>query len=330
MSVLAAIDLPVKDSLNDPLSLQIEGWLFGGAGHGELEAVEIRCDGKVIAETSIFLSRPDVVRHHALKPDTLTGFTLLACAPSLLGRERVILECAARFRDGTTAVATACEVRLIAHDYRDEPYGVLVKPEETRLFHRSDIYTSGPSVAEISTACLALVRRYLGPAPRRILDVGCGFGGYGRALRVDGYDWFGVEVKASDCAELTRVGLPHQQVDGKSLPFEAGSFDSAICIEVLEHIEKPDAFIAEIRRVTKNRLLISVPNLELIPYLFRYLAVPWHLLEGDHKNFFTRQSLRHLLQQHFRKVEVISYAPIPLRTPENLPLHNHLFAICDT
>jgi hypothetical protein len=57
--------------------------------------------------------------------------------------------------------------------------------------------------------------------------------------------------------------------------------------------------------------------------------VPWHLLEGDHKNFFTRPSLRRLLGEHFANVEILTYAPLPLRTPEGLPLHNHLFAICD-
>jgi SAM-dependent methyltransferase len=329
MPVLAAIDQPATDSLNDPLALHVEGWVYAGERHAEIAAIEIHCEGRAVGQTSLLLSRPDVVHHHHLKADTATGFALLACAPELFGRERVRVECVARFRDGSSEVGTAREIRLISHDHRQNHYGALVNPEETHLFHRNDIYTSGASVAEISTDCLALVQRYLPPTPVRLLDVGCGYGGYGRALLAAGYDWFGVEVKASDCAELTRLGLPHQQVDGHVLPFAAGTFDSAICIEVLEHIEKPDEFLAEIRRVVRRRLLVSVPNLELIPYLNRYLAVPWHLLEGDHKNFFTRPSLRHLLRRHFERVEVLSYAPIPIRTPENLPLHNHLFAICD-
>ncbi|MEO6003613.1 MAG: methyltransferase domain-containing protein [Opitutus sp.] len=329
MPVLAAIDFPPTGSLNDPLALQVEGWLYGGENHAAIEAIEICCDGERVGETSILLERPDVVRYHTLPAGTLTGFVALVCAPQLFGREVTRLECRARFRDASTAIGTVREVRLIRHDHRENHYGALVRPEETRLFHRSDIYTSGPSVAEISPDCLALVKRYLPPAPVRVLDVGCGFGGYGRALLAAGYEWFGVEVKESDCVELTRMGLPHQRVDGRTLPFADATYDSAICIEVLEHIENPEAFLSEIRRVTRRRLLVSVPNLELIPYLNRYLVVPWHLLEGDHKNFFTRPSLWHLLAQYFRKVEVLTYAPIPIRTPEGLPLHNHLFAICD-
>ena len=329
MPLLSAIDLPAAGSLNDPLALRIEGWIHGGERHHDLEAVEIRWAGKVIAQTSLLTARPDVDRAHRLPEGTLTGFALLASAPELFGRASIQLECHARLRDGTTAQATAREIKLIAHDHRENHYGVLARPDETRLFHRSDIYTSGPSVSEINPDCLILIQRYLGASSGRLLDVGCGFGGYGRALLAKGYDWFGVEVKESDCVELARLGLPHQHVDGRTLPFADESFDFTICVEVLEHIADVGTFLNEIRRVTKRRFLVSVPNLELIPYLHRYAVVPWHLLEGDHKNFFTRQSLRTLLLNHFSNVEVLSYAPIPLRTPDGLELHNHLFAICE-
>jgi hypothetical protein len=57
--------------------------------------------------------------------------------------------------------------------------------------------------------------------------------------------------------------------------------------------------------------------------------VPWHLLEADHKNFFTRASLHALLRKHFARVEVFSYAAHPLPTPDEVPLHVHLFAIAE-
>lgn len=329
MSLLAAIDQPLAGSLNDPLTLRIEGWVYAADKHAEVEAIEIRCAGELIGQTTMLLLRPDVNQYHRLPAETLTGFAVLTSAPALFGQPAAQLQCFVRFRSGARVEAAAQPIRLSAHDHRENHYGVLVRPEESRLFHRSDIYTSGASVSEINPSCLELIHRYLRPPRGRVLDVGCGFGGYGRALIAEGYDWFGVEVKESDCVELSRLGLPHQRVDGGPLPFADASFDSAICIEVLEHIAAPKPFVAEIRRVTRRRVLFSVPNLELIPYLHRYAAVPWHLLEGDHKNFFTRPSLAGLLRPHFRHVEVLSYAPIPLQTPEGLPLHNHLFAICE-
>jgi SAM-dependent methyltransferase len=329
MSHLAAIDQPAAGSLNDPLALRIEGWVHAGNRHSEIEAVEIRWAGRIVGRTTILLLRPDVNTYHRLPAETLTGFAVLTSAPELFDQSSVQLQCFVRFRSGEDVQAATQQIRLCAHDHRENHYGVLVKPEESRLFHRSDIYTSGPSVSEINPRCLELVHRYLRPPQGRVLDVGCGFGGYGRALIAEGYDWFGVEVKESDCAELARVGLPHQRVDGGPLPFADGSVDSTICIEVLEHIATPEIFLAEIRRVTRRRVLFSVPNLELIPYLNRYAVVPWHLLEGDHKNFFTRPSLRALLNRFFRNVEVLSYSPIPVTTPEGLPLDNHLFAICE-
>jgi hypothetical protein len=72
-----------------------------------------------------------------------------------------------------------------------------------------------------------------------------------------------------------------------------------------------------------------VPNVELLAYLEDYAAVPWHMLEGDHKNFFTRANLRHLLQQYFREVEVFSYGQHQLRGAQGIPLHVHLLAVCD-
>lgn len=329
MPVLAAIDHPAPGSLADPLALRVDGWLYAGERHGDLAAIEIFSGTEFLGETVFTLPRADVAQSLRMAKPVDTGFSVLLSAPQFFGRDTVRIECHARFKDGTRALGSTREIKVVQHDHRENHYGVLIRPDESRLFHRSDIYTSGASVSEINPDCFELIKRYLGAPSGPVLDVGCGFGGYGRALRAAGYNWFGVEVKESDCVELARLGLPHQHVDGSSLPFADGAYDFTLCIEVLEHIAEPASFLAEIRRVTKRRFLVSVPNCELIPYLHRHAAVPWHLLEGDHKNFFTRPSLKKLLSEYFPRVEVLTYAPIPLRTPEGLPLHNHLFAICE-
>jgi 2-polyprenyl-3-methyl-5-hydroxy-6-metoxy-1,4-benzoquinol methylase len=172
-----------------------------------------------------------------------------------------------------------------------------------------------------------LLRRYLGPPPLKVIDVGCGLGWYGRGLLADGYDWLGVEIDPDDCAQLARLQLPHRQVDGGTLPFGAGEFDAALCLEVLEHIDEPRAFLREIQRVAPRRLIVSVPNCELIGYLWDHLATPWHMLESTHVNFFTRWSMGALLREFYPQVELRLYAGYPLRTVEGTPLHYNILAI---
>lgn len=320
------IDLPAANLLCDPLAIRIEGWLSTGDNLAAPVAVEVLGGGQVLGETKHFFSRPDVSTTHHLSASALTGFSLLGFFDNLAGASHLALEFRARFANGAIETFAQRTIKLVATDYRRNPYGGLLAFGDPLLRHRGHIYSSGPSVDDGSMECLNLIRRHLGPPPSRVLDVGCGFGFYGKHLLKDGYDWLGVEVKESDCAELERKGLPHQLVNGRSLPFANGSFDTTISIEVLEHIEEPDAFLAEARRVAP-RLFISVPNIELIPYLYPHLAVPWHLLEADHKNFFTRWSLRALLARHYTHIEVLNYGEIGLHTMEGTSLYYHLFAI---
>jgi SAM-dependent methyltransferase len=107
-------------------------------------------------------------------------------------------------------------------------------------------------------AKLAAVRRYLDALPRdtRVLDAGCGEGvlvdEYADRLAISGVDanYSSARVRT---ASLT------------ALPFENGSFDRALCLDVLEHLsfeDQPRA-LAELFRVLRSggALLVSVPNL---------------------------------------------------------------------
>ena len=125
--------------------------------------------------------------------------------------------------------------------------------------------------------------------------------------------------------------MPFQQLaaDDPRLPFGDATFDAAIAIEVLEHVAEIEALVAELARVTRTRLLVSVPNMEVIPYYAPLGVVPWHLLESTHVNFFTRASLQAVLARHFREVEVFSYAEPPVKTHDGIALHAHLFAIAN-
>jgi SAM-dependent methyltransferase len=318
------LDHPAPQALCDPLCLRIEGWLQFDEAIPPEATLEFWLDESKIGETALLTLRPDL-GPAATRRRGFLHFAHLAHPPeSDLGRLHVRVR-----RPGQTVspALASSEIRLIRRDYRKNHYGVLLDQSTTSVYHRENIYGSGPSQSGGSQEALDLLKRHLGPPPARVLDIGCGLGWYGGELLREGYDWCGAEVKASDCAELERQKRPHRHVDGRSLPFPDGSFDAAMCIEVLEHTEDPRAFLAEARRVAPRRLMVSVPNIEIIPYLQDYQAVPWHLLEADHKNFFTRWNLGALLREFFPKVEVMCYHQHPLRTVEGTPLFYHLFAV---
>ncbi|HEX3316629.1 MAG TPA: class I SAM-dependent methyltransferase [Solirubrobacteraceae bacterium] len=103
-------------------------------------------------------------------------------------------------------------------------------------------------------------------APTSILDVGCGEGvlvcewaeriGDGRVVGIDLDD---PELHA-EWATRPRPNLEYRVQKAEDLPFEAGEFDFASAIEVLEHVPEPGHTLAEMARVAERHLLVSVPR----------------------------------------------------------------------
>lgn len=324
----AHIDDPASHVSVDPLCFLIRGWVWLEEAPREAVAIEAWSGETLLGDTIGCYLRPDVNQALALPADAKTGFEIFGHHPTVKPGESFELLLRARRRDGSrTPPLTSRVVTTIPRDYRENDFGILLDQRTTAVHRRPNIYTEGPSQFGGSGEVADLIRRYAGPPPRRLIDVGCGLGFYGRGLLADGYDWMGAEVDDADCAELSRMELPHQRVDGRTLPFADGSFDAALCIEVLEHIDEPHGFLREVKRVAPRQLLVSVPNCELLGYLHDHLATPWHMLEPDHKSFFTRWSLGTILREYYAHVEVRFHTPYPLRTPSGTPLHYHLFAI---
>ena len=286
----------------------------------------------LIGETGLLFFEPE---SHSIKESFRTEgarFRLLARFPQSIESERdiKIRVTAMRSPGQIKNVIGELSVRAVPSALDRKHYGDVLQPTQKSLLHRENIYGSGPPVEEANPEAVRLMLEYL-PRQSRVLDVGCGAGAYGPPLIAAGHSWLGLEVNPACCAILDRRALPYRQSkpDEKVFPVENQDFDCAICIEVLEHIANPNSFLSEIARAIRQRAIFSVPNLEIIPYFASLQVVPWHLLEADHKNFFTRTSLHALLSQHFRIVEVFSYAEHPVHTREGIAVDAHLFAVAD-
>lgn len=120
-------------------------------------------------------------------------------------------------------------------------------------------YADGPAQATLAR----LVRRHLLPAGGSILEAGCAFGFLARRLHADGYAVTGFDTSGYCLAKSVReLRGKLQAASVLALPYPDRRFDLVMCLEVLEHLPEeliPQA-IAELRRVSRGLLLVSVPT----------------------------------------------------------------------
>jgi SAM-dependent methyltransferase len=103
-------------------------------------------------------------------------------------------------------------------------------------------------------------------APESILDVGCGEGvlTYEWAERLGERRIVGIDLDdpklRAEWDRRERPNLEFRAAEATSLPFVADEFDMTCAIEVLEHVPEPEATLAEMARVARRHLLVSVPR----------------------------------------------------------------------
>ncbi len=330
-AIEAGLDSPGPGQKVYDRAIFLSGWVHAPSLPAASCEVRAYLDDFCIAQTCSLSYRPDVCEKFGLARGVRSGFRMLGKTRSAATEAYdSTLRITASWNGGSPQTLVEQPVRIEPTLLSQRHYGEVVYPENETLLHRENIYGSGPPMRDPGIEAADLILGYL-PERSSVVDIGCGAGAYGPALIAAGHPWLGLE-SSPHCWEILREReLPYRQVDlaTSTLPCGTGEWDCGICIEVLEHVQEPEAFLREIARVTRQRVLFTVPNMEVLPYTYGWGVVPWHLLEADHKNFFTRGSLSSLLRRHFRRVEVFCYGEHPLRMREGIPVYVHLFAVAD-
>jgi SAM-dependent methyltransferase len=149
---------------------------------------------------------------------------------------------------------------------------------------------------------------------RRVLDLGCG-AGYGTASlapvaeRVVGVD-VSDEAIAIAQREFGGSGAEYQRVDDPSrvqLPFADASFDTVLSFQVIEHLDRPEAYLDEAARLLTpgGSLLLATPD--RAARLFAWQK-PWNRF---HETEYDGAGLAAVLHRSFATVELLGMTVAP-------------------
>ena len=104
-------------------------------------------------------------------------------------------------------------------------------------------------VRALSTAIAPLL-----PRSARILDVGCGDGLLAEELLRARPD---LRIEGVDVLIRDGTPIPVRQFDGKRLPFPDDQFDATMAVDVFHHAQDPAALLAEMKRVSRDMIVIK-------------------------------------------------------------------------
>lgn len=152
------------------------------------------------------------------------------------------------------------------------------------------------------------------PKGGRVLDYGCGYGGYLTDFHERGIDISGAEISVDVVDQCCKHGYDVHKVDDfSSIPFKDEEFDVVYLMQVFEHLKEPHIFLNELSRILKRGgvLYIAVPNAD--SFWRRKFGENWvsGWFTPFHLYHYNSKSLSTLAEQHgFEVVKNWSNTPV--------------------
>jgi 2-polyprenyl-3-methyl-5-hydroxy-6-metoxy-1,4-benzoquinol methylase len=141
----------------------------------------------------------------------------------------------------------------------------------------------------------------------RVLDVGCATGSLLAFLRQRGWETTGVEINETQA----EYGKRERKLDVRKGPleeihFSSGYFNAVIASHLIEHLNDPASFAAEVYRILASggRFFVTTPNIS--GFQARLFKGRWRSAIFDHLYLFSVKTLTRLLEEKGFTIEKIA------------------------
>jgi SAM-dependent methyltransferase len=164
---------------------------------------------------------------------------------------------------------------------------------------RGNTYDKYHSTNPIERRLMARFERRLDallpPTAASVLEVGTGEGRVLTRLRRRYPDarLVGLDLPAPELTAEWGAGVGWLYADATALPFADATFDLVLAVEVLEHVASPPLALAELARVARHHVVVSVPreplwrvlNMARGAYLRQFGNTPGHVNHWGRRGF---------------------------------------------
>lgn len=152
---------------------------------------------------------------------------------------------------------------------------------------------------------------------KKVLDVGCASGYLASFLKQKGCTIDGIDTdresveKAKEYCNASILDISKDKINGE--------YEVIILGDILEHLVNPDKVLLNLKENLKNDgyIIISIPNIvNIYPRLkilfghFDYEEIG--IFDRTHLKFFTKKSLKKMINKTGYKIEKLEYTPIPI------------------
>jgi SAM-dependent methyltransferase len=170
---------------------------------------------------------------------------------------------------------------------------------------------------ETARRALARIERHLVPDPhngagrtRRLLDLGCWVGFLLSEAQKRGWEATGVEPSQFASAYAREeLGLDVQTADLLTAPLPLAHFDAIVMGDVIEHLPRPGEALDRMAAVLCSGGVAWMALPDAGSLVARRMGRRWWSVIPTHVQFFTRDSIRTLLERHGWTVLEIQTAP---------------------